>query len=158
MTRFPPRAHPAHLDESALRLGLAAFAAADLGLAVFMAVAPHAFYRAIGPFGARNDHYVRDVATSYAAVGVALALAIGRPSWRVPALAVSAIQFGLHSLNHLLDIGGAHPAWVGYLDFFSLIASTAMLGWLWRISAIAGQAKQEPPVPRPHPTSQRSLT
>lgn len=161
MTQRAPRPEhpsPTSIEESRLKAGLVAFAAVDLGLALFMALAPHAFYRAIGPFGARNDHYLRDVATFYAAVGVTLALAVGRPSWRAPALAISTIQFGLHSLNHLLDIGKAHPAWVGYFDFFSLLAATVMLGWLWRISATAGRAEPRSPGPLPHPTTQRSLT
>ena len=44
-------------------MGIAAFAVVELSLAVFMAAAPHAFYTAIGPFGAFNAHYMRDVAS-----------------------------------------------------------------------------------------------
>jgi hypothetical protein len=146
------------LAEARLQAGLLAFAAIDLGLALFMAVAPHAFYRAIGPFGQRNDHYVRDIATFYGAIGVALALAASRPGWRAPALAVSTIQFALHSLNHLLDIARAHPVWVGYVDFFSLLTGTAMLAWLWRVAAMAERSTREPAGPTSHPTPQRSLT
>lgn len=124
---------------SVVTVGLAAFALVELGLAVLMTVSPHRFYTAVGPFGAYNGHYIRDVATFYAAIGVALLLAIRHVSWRVPMLAVTTIQYGLHSLNHLLDIGKAHPAWNGWFDFFSLAVATVLLAWLWRTAA--AQAK-----------------
>ena len=94
-----------------------------------MAVAPHSFYRALGPFGVANDHYLRDVASFEAAIGVGLLIAIRRPTRRVPMLAVSALQFGLHSNNQLVD-NAAHPGWIGYLDFFALFATALQLGWL----------------------------
>jgi len=113
-----------------LELGIALFAVLHLGLALLMAVSAHTFFTAIGPFGAYNDHYIHDVATFYAALGAGLAVSLVRPSWRVPVLAVTAIQYGLHSINHLMDIAGAHPAWTGYFDFFSLALATALLIWL----------------------------
>jgi len=110
--------------------GLLVFAAYHLALAVWMALSPRSFFTAVGPFGVRNDHYIRDTATFEAALGVGLAVAVRRPAWRVPLLAVLAVQFALHSVNHLVDIGAAHPAWTGYVDFASLAASTALLLWL----------------------------
>jgi hypothetical protein len=134
--RRRPRSPSAiELDSRLLRAGLATFAAVELALAVFMAVAPHAFYTSIGPFGASNDHYLRDVATFYAALGAGAAISVRRASWRIPVLAITTIQFGLHSLNHLLDIGKADPGWVGYFDFFSLAAATLQLAWLVRLAA-----------------------
>jgi hypothetical protein len=121
---------------STLTVGIGAFAVLQLGLALFMTASPHGFYTAVGPFGAFNGHYVRDVATFYAATGIGLLIAIRRPSWRVPMLALMTIQYALHSLNHLIDIGKAHPAWNGYFDFFSLAAATVLLAWLWRTAAI----------------------
>jgi hypothetical protein len=128
--------------------GIAAFAALELGLALFTVISPHSFYTAIGPFGAFNPHYLRDVASFEGAIGIALVLAIGRPSWRVPVLALATFQFALHSLNHLFDIGKAHPAWTGYFDFFSLFAATVLLAWLWRMaSAEAAVATTRPATP-----------
>jgi hypothetical protein len=102
----------------------------NLVLAVFMAALPHAFFTSVGPFGARNDHYIRDTATFSAAIGVGLLIALRRPSWRVPMLAISALQFALHSVNHLVDIGNAHPAWTGYFDFVALALTTILLAWV----------------------------
>jgi hypothetical protein len=120
---------------SVLTVGLYAFAAVQLALGLFMAISPHGFYKAVGPFGAYNGHYIRDVSSFYCALGVGLLLAVRRVSWRVPVLALASIQYALHALNHLLDIGKAHPAWNGYFDFFSLAAAAALLVWLWRVAA-----------------------
>jgi hypothetical protein len=121
---------------SVVAVGLAIFAAIQLGLALFMAVSPHGFYRDVGPFGAYNAHYIRDVASFYGAIGIGLLLAVRRISWRAPVLAVTTIQYALHSVNHLIDIGKAHPAWTGYFDFFSLAAATVLLAWLWRMALV----------------------
>jgi len=121
-------------------VGIAAFAAVQLGLALFMAASPHGFYTAVGPFGAFNGHYIRDVSTFYATIGVGLLVAIRRVSWRVPVLALTTIQYALHSVNHLIDIGRAHPAWNGYFDFGSLAAATVLLAWLWRKAVLEAKA------------------
>jgi hypothetical protein len=124
---------------STVTVGLIAFAVIEIGLALFMTVSPHTFYTAVGPFGAYNGHYIRDVASFYAAIGVGLVIAVNRGSWRVPVLALTTVQYALHSVNHLLDIGKAHPAWNGYLDFFSLAAASVLLAWLWRAAALEKQ-------------------
>ena len=93
---------------------------------------------------------------------MALLIAVRRPSWRVPVLALTTVQFALHSVNHLLDIGNAHPAWTGYFDFFSLAAATVVLAWLWRSRArrsrsrAAGRRRRAPCTTSP--TAGRSIT
>jgi hypothetical protein len=119
---------------STVRFGLIAFAAYSFVIAALMVLAPHAFFTDIGPFGAQNDHYVRDVATYNAAFGVALLVAYRRVEWRTPILCCVALQFALHSVNHLADIGSAHPYWLGPADFISLALATAALIWLARES------------------------
>jgi hypothetical protein len=115
-----------------LEFGIALFALLHIGLALLMAIGPHAFFKAVGPFGAYNAHYIRDVATFYAASGVGLAISLAHASWRAPVIALALIQYALHSVNHLADIANAHPAWVGYFDFFSLAAATLLLAWMLR--------------------------
>jgi hypothetical protein len=132
---------------STVRVGLAMFAVYNIALALFMAVSPHAFYTAVGPFGAFNGHYIRDVSTYNAALGLGFVIALRRPSWSVPMLAISTAQFAFHSVNHLVDIGKARPAWTGYFDFFSLAAATVLLAWLLR-AALAEQAGGLHPIPQ----------
>jgi uncharacterized membrane protein len=115
-----------------LKAGIAAFALLHTALALTMAVAPHAFYRAIGPFGPYNAHYIRDTATFYAAFALAGAVSLARPSWRAPVLFALLVQYALHSVNHLVDIDHAHPAWTGYFDFATLAAATLLIAWLLR--------------------------
>jgi hypothetical protein len=120
-----------------LAAGLIVLAAYNLILAVFMTVTPHTFFTAIGPFEELNRHYIRDFATYSAAMGFGALVAIRRPSWRVPVIAISTVQFGLHTVNHLVDASSAHPRWTGWFDFVSLLASTALLAWMWRSAARA---------------------
>jgi len=132
--RLSAEAERTWLRRDALAAGIALLAVYDLALAACMAASPHSFFANVGPFGARNDHYIRDTATFSAALGVGLLLAIRKPSWRVPMVAISTIQFALHSVNHLVDIDRAHPAWNGYFAFFSLTAATILLAWLLRVA------------------------
>ncbi len=126
-----------------LEVGVTAFGAIYLALALFMAVAPHTFFKDVGPFETLNVHYMRDTATFNAAIGAALLVAVRHPSWRVPVLALSTLQFALHSLNHLIDIGRAHPAWLGYFDFFSLAVGTLGLAWLLRVAVLEDRTRPE---------------
>ena len=116
----------------AVPAGVAALAVTEIVLGVWMVISPRSFYDAIGPFGPYNDHYVRDVSTWYLALGVALAVAVRRPSWRAPLLGVALLQFALHTVNHLVDVGDADPGWVGVFDAVTLGLSTLLLAGLFR--------------------------
>jgi len=124
-TRRAPRR--TDLGSEALLFGLSALAVYHLVLAIWMAAAPHSFYTAIGPFGVYNRHYIRDTATFNAALAFGFTVAVLRPSWRLPLLAITTLQFALHTINHLLDIDKAHPTGIGYFDFFALLGSTGLL-------------------------------
>lgn len=112
-----------------LRPALQALAIVQAVIGLAQAFAPGWFYDTLANFGARSDHMLRDVATYYLASAVALWIAASRRSWRVPVLTVVLVQYVLHSLNHLLDVGKADPGWVGPADAISLIAIAAGLGW-----------------------------
>lgn len=113
-------------------IGVLAFGIYHLALGVFMLVAPGTFFEEVGPFGARNDHYIADVATFELAFGAGLVAAQRLRAWRAPVLGVVTLQFALHSINHLVDAGEAEPESVGWFDFFALTLSTAVLAWLFR--------------------------
>ena len=111
---------------------LIAFGAGQLILGVLLWVTPGFFYDEIGPFGARNDHYMGDVATFYLALGAAALIAVRRVSWRVPVLTLALVQYALHSLNHLIDIGESDPSWVGPADFVLLTLGALLVAWMLR--------------------------
>jgi hypothetical protein len=119
------------VDPGLLTVGIAAFGAVELALAIWMVAAPRSFFTSIGPFSGYNPHYIRDAATFEAGLAVGLLVAVWQPSWRVPALGITLAQFALHSVNHLVDIGNSHPAWAGYFDFFALAGATLQLAWLF---------------------------
>lgn len=124
------RSEPARID--VVGIGVALLAAYNLALGVWMSASPRSFYTALGPFGFRNDHFIRDNATFNLALGAMLVAALRRRGWAAPLLVFSAAQFGLHAVNHLNDIGGAHPRWVGSFDFASLAIAAVVLTLLCR--------------------------
>jgi Domain of unknown function (DUF4345) len=116
-------------------LALGVLALYHLGLGLFMVAAPGTFYDALGPFPPENAHYIRDVATFYLAFGAALAVAVRRPSWRVPVLALVLIEYVVHVVNHAVDVGKAETDAKGWTALISLLALTALIGILLRKAA-----------------------
>jgi hypothetical protein len=123
---------------SALRGGIVALAAVQLTQGLLLLLAPGAFYDAVANFGPENHHDLRDMAAFYLASAAVLAVAAGRPAWRAPALALVGLQFALHALNHLLDVGTAEPGWIGPFDAVSLAAGALVIGVLYRAAARDG--------------------
>jgi hypothetical protein len=109
---------------------LAVFAVAQLVLGALLWLAPGFFFDEIGPYGVRNDHYMGDLATWYLALGALALVAVRRASWRLPVLALAFVQYALHSLNHLIDVGDAHPSWLGPANLVSLLLTCVLLGWM----------------------------
>jgi hypothetical protein len=115
-----------------MRILLIAFALGQLLLGLLLWLFPGFFYDEIGPYPPRNDHYMADLATFYIALGAAVLVAVRRPSWRLPVLAVALVQYALHSVNHLIDIGKSDPSWLGPANFVSLLLTALLLGWMLR--------------------------
>jgi uncharacterized membrane protein len=114
---------------------LIAFAAVQIVIGLLLWLTPGFFFEQIGPYGPRNDHYMADLATWYLASGAALLVAAGRTAWRVPVLFLVAVQYALHSLNHLIDVGEADPGWLGPANLISLALATVLLAWMLREAA-----------------------
>ncbi len=123
------------MSESSFRTILVLIGLSQLALAVWMIVSPGSFYDEIAGYGARNDHYIRDVAAFYLAVGAGLMVAATRPSWRLPVLAISAVWYLAHAVNHLFDIDAADPDWVGPVDFAAILLTGLVLLWLAVVAA-----------------------
>jgi hypothetical protein len=116
----------------ALRPVLALLGAYHLLLGTVMVIAPRTFFDEIAAYGVYNDHYIRDVATFYLALGGCLLVAVARPSWQVPLLTFALVQYALHVLNHLWDIADGEPAWIGPANVASLALIGAVIAWLVR--------------------------
>ena len=120
------------LVDRAMAPALAVLAFSQLVLAVWMVADPASFFDHVGGFGARNDHYLRDVATFEAALGVCAAVAVRRPSWRVAVLAFATVQFALHAINHIADAHAAVASTSGWADAIEIAVGAVLLGWLLR--------------------------
>ena len=114
---------------------LIAFGAVQIVIGLLLWLTPGFFFEEIGPYGPRNDHYMGDTATWYLAGGAAVLVAAVRRSWRVPVLFLSTVQYVLHTLNHLLDVGEADPGWLGPVNLILLALTTVLLGWMLREAA-----------------------
>jgi hypothetical protein len=119
---------------------LIAFAAWQIVLGLLLWAAPGFFHDEIGPYGPRNDHYMGDLASWYLALGAVSLVAARRASWRLPVLVLALLQYVLHSINHLLDVGEADPEWLGPANLIALVLTAALLGWL---VASAARGEQE---------------
>jgi uncharacterized membrane protein len=113
-----------------MKLLLALFGAAQVVLGLLLWITPGFFFDEIGPYGVRNDHYLGDLATWYLALGALALVAVRRAAWRLPVLTLAFIQYALHSVNHLIDVGDAHPKWLGPANFVSLALTTLLLAWM----------------------------
>ncbi len=123
------------MSEGRLAQGLMVFGVLQLITGLGLALVPGTFYDLIANFGVRSDHFLRDYSTYYLVTGVALLMAVGRPTWRVPVLFIVMVQYALHTINHLIDIGDADPSWLGPVDFVALAGLTALLGYLLHVAA-----------------------
>jgi hypothetical protein len=115
-----------------MRLLLVVFGALQVLTGVLLWLAPGFFHEWVGPYGPRNDHYMGDLATWYLALGVVVLVAVRRASWRPAVLALGLMQYTLHTVNHLLDIGETDPGWLGPVNFVSIALLAVLLAWMLR--------------------------
>ena len=137
------------MTESRMRVALAILGGTQLAIGVWLATAPDSFVDEVAAFGPADHHFLRDLATFQAGIGIALLAAIGRPSWRVPVLFAALAQSALHTVNHLFDIGGTDPGWQGPVNFVALLLLTGAFAYLMQ------EAAAPPTAPAPTPASER---
>jgi hypothetical protein len=126
------------MSESLTSRLFAGFGLSQLALGLYQAIAPRSFFDFLGTFGAYNDHYIRDTSTFYVALGIVALLAAARASWRPAVVAFAALQYVLHTVNHIVDAGDARPTSLGVFDAVSLGVLGLALIWLWRTQEARG--------------------
>ena len=129
------------LTERDMRLAIGILGVTQLAIGIWLAVAPNSFVDTIAPFGPADHHFLRDLAAFQGGLGITLLAAVGRPAWRVPVLFTALTMNALHTINHLFDIGGTDPGWLGYANFFSLLLLTGLYAFL-----IQESQREQPPV------------
>ncbi len=123
-----------------MRIWLLLLGAVQLAIGLLMALAPGTFFEQVGPYGARNDHYIRDMASWELALAAVAFLAARRPAWRIPVLGFALVHYALHAVNHVLDLGEAEPRWLGPANLASIVLGAALLAVLLRRAAAAERA------------------
>jgi hypothetical protein len=130
------------VSEPTLRAVLAVIAAYHVLTGAMALVAPDTFFEQIGRYGIENSHYVGDVGAFTLAFGVALAIAVVRPSWRVPILGFAALWYGFHAINHAFDTGEARSEARGWADTLLIAFGAVAAAWLARVSARLAESGQ----------------
>ena len=141
------------LTEGRMRQALLILGLTQLVIGVWLVIAPDSFVDTIAPFGPADHHFLRDLGTFQAGIGIALLAAAGRPAWRVPILFAAFVGSALHTINHLFDIGGTDPGWVGPANFVSLVLLTGAYAYLMQESG--NLEPQRADRTRPERSSQR---
>lgn len=125
------------MNETRLRTILLVAAIYHLVLGAWMFFAPGSFFDSLGDFGAKNTHYVKDTATFYIALGCVFYGAVRLRTWRTPVLVFATLEYAIHAINHLVDVGQASSDLLGWFDFFALVLITVILAALasfaWRV-------------------------
>ena len=117
-------------DRTVARL-LLVFAVYELTTGLLLWAAPGYFFEHIGPYDAsRNEHYMADNAGWYLALAAATLVAVRRPAWRAPIIALALFQNVLHLASHLVDVGASHPEWHGPFDSALLVLTALLLAWM----------------------------
>jgi hypothetical protein len=140
------------VSERGLQIGLVVFGLINLITGALLFFAPDYFFDHIGPYGVQNNHYLGDLGAFYLAAGAGLLIAVRRPSWRVPLLAVSAVWYGLHAVNHLFDIDQNDRSDArGIGDTILIAIGAAALAYLARAASRQEGSGDGPPPPRERP-------
>ncbi|HXR29656.1 MAG TPA: hypothetical protein VN752_00775 [Solirubrobacterales bacterium] len=122
------------IGERALRTILAFIAIYHVVLGLMQLLAPGTFFDEIGMYGVENSHYVGDVGSFTLAFGIAIGVAMQRPSWRAPLLWLGALWYGLHAINHAFDTGEARSEARGWFDTLLIAFGAVAAAWLARVS------------------------
>ncbi len=131
-------------DERTMRLIVGILGAFHVLEGLWELLLPGSFFHRIGMYGIENTHYVGDVGSFVLAFGIALLLAVGRPSWRAPVLATGALWYLFHGLNHLFDIGEARSDLRGAVDTFMLLLGAVLIAGL--AFAADRESRRQPPL------------
>lgn len=99
------------------------------GLLAFLA--PGAFYDLFAGYPPENHHFITDLGSWQIALGAAALYAATRADWQVPMLGILALQYALHAVSHVVDLGDSDPAWHGPFALVTQLVGLAILGGLF---------------------------
>jgi hypothetical protein len=131
------------ISERAMKAVLVVLGVLNVASGALALLAPDTFFDEIGRYGIENSHYVGDVGAFVLAFGIAVLAAAWRPSWRVPVLALGAVWYGVHALNHLFDVGEARTDERGVFDTAYIAIGAALFAYLaWAAAKATSPARE----------------
>lgn len=89
--------------------------------------APGAFYDIVAGYPPENHHFLMDVGSWQIALGAITLYGAGRPDWHVPLLGFVTLQYALHTVAHIIDVGDSDPSWQGPFAVATLGLLTVLL-------------------------------
>ena len=125
--------------------GVALLGAVQLATGIVMLADAGFFYREVASFAPANDHFIRDIGTFTAALGLALLWAARTPSWRLPLLAFALVQYALHSVNHLVDLDATETSSHGPVNLAAIAVGTGFVALLLAAEARGQRADRPDP-------------
>ena len=137
------------LSETMMRQALLILGLTQLVIGAWLVIDPDSFVDAIAPFGPADNHFLRDLGTFQAGIGIALLFAAGRPTWRAPILFAAFVGSALHTVNHLFDIANTDPGWLGPANFIGVLLLTVTYAYLMREATIEERPRAARPARRP---------
>jgi len=132
------------MNERPLRILLVLLGLTQVAIGCWMTFATSSFGKRVAPFGDLSQHDLRDFATFYLALGIALLVAAARPAWRFPILALATLEYAFHTINHAVDVDHSEPAWVGPADLAAVAAATVVFASLAWVTAPRAKRQQSP--------------
>jgi hypothetical protein len=118
------------MSERTLRALIVLLGLVQFGVGCWMMFAAASFGETVAPFDGFNVHDLRDFATYFLALGLALLIAAVRPSWRFPLLVLATLENCFHTINHAVDVADSDPGWLGPFELVVLLITTAVFAWL----------------------------
>jgi hypothetical protein len=97
-----------------IRAVLLVVGVSQLAVGVLAFFAPGAFYDLIASYPPENGHFLKDIGSWNVALGAIALYGAGRPDWHVPLLGFLALQYGLHTVSHIIDLNEAEEDWQGW--------------------------------------------
>ena len=128
------------------QIALIAVGALYLVVGVLAFLVPGTFYEELAAYPPENQHFIRDIGTWNVALGIAAIYASGRVAWQKPMLWIVTVQYALHTISHLIDVGDTDPEWQSWVALITFAAGTVVL------AALAATATDRAPAGTPRGT------
>lgn len=157
MKAKPPSKPRLPKGELRVRRVLLLIAAVHAAVGLWMLLAAGSFYDALGPYQAKNTHFIRELAAFPLAMAVMTLVAVHRRQWRIPVLWFTTAQYAFLTAAAVIDIEETHPGWVGY---FNVIVEALLTGAFAWFAGYVGGVQTEPlgATPSPEPAPQKTAT